>query len=705
VRCPPGHLLLLLCVCIQAHHSTHLVCGRYGSVYAQGNVLFTPDGNSLVSPVGNRVTVFDLVNQKCTTLPFENLANITRIALSPDGRVLVTVDERGRALLVNFKRGTVLAHFSFKKAVASLEFSPDGQYLAASHGSKIQFWRAPALKREFAPFELHRVLGGPTDDVVSIQWHSSSAFVIAACADNTARIFSVDPVQGWQPVTLAGHKDVLVAAFFGKEPGTVLTVSRDGSLFQWRSEGLHATAGDISTSWVLKSRHYFKQNKVASVQFHPRTGVLTVGFVSGVFGLYELPSFIAIHTLSFSDHRITTAAVNASGDWLALGSSRMGQLLVWEWQSETYVLKQQGHSYGMSCSAFSSDGALVATGGEDGKVKLWNTTTGFCFVTFGEHEAAVTGLQFLPQGNGVISCSLDGSVRAHDLVRYKNFRTMTTPQPRTLVSLAVDPSGTVIAAGSQDSFEIYVWQLQTGKLLDVLAGHEGPVCALAFSPNQSILVSGSWDRSVMVWDIFKTKTAVDTLQLGSDVLALCYRPDGKAIVASTLDGQLQFWDPMNALCIGSITGRRDIAGGRRQTDLTNAAQAASAQRFNSVVFSADGHFVIAAGNSKYICIYDAVRMLLYNRVCCSRNQSLDGVMTILSGRNMTEAGARARIMHSDALEKGGIEDRLDESLPGVKRGDMTQRNTLPAMRCSCVAVSPTGKAWSCVTTEGLLMYR
>ena len=209
----------------------------------------------------------------------------------------------------------------------------------------------------------------------------------------------------------------------------------------------------------------------------------------------------------------------------------------------------------------------------------------------------------------------------------------------------------------------------------------------------------------MVWDIFKTKTAVDTLQLGSDVLALCYRPDGKAIAVSTLDGQLQFWDPMNATCIGSITGRRDIAGGRRQTDLTNAAQAASAQRFNSVAFSADGHFVIAGGNSKYICIYDALRMLLYNRVCCSRNQSLDGVMDILSGRNMTEAGARARISHSDALEQGGIEDRLDESLPGVKRGDMTQRSTLPAIRCNCVAVSPTGKAWSCVTTEGLLMYR
>lgn len=89
-----------------------------GTVYKQGNVVFTPDGNSVISPVGNRVSVFDLVksvpipslpwflegwkadcqhlppaSNKSRTLAFENRKNIARIALSPDATVLISVDE------------------------------------------------------------------------------------------------------------------------------------------------------------------------------------------------------------------------------------------------------------------------------------------------------------------------------------------------------------------------------------------------------------------------------------------------------------------------------------------------------------------------------------------------------------------------------------------------------------------------------------
>ena len=65
---------------------------------------------------------------------------------------------------------------------------------------------------------------------------------------------------------------------------------------------------------------------------------------------------------------VTTVTASPSGEWLAFGCRSHGQLLVWEWASETYVLRQQGHYYDMNCMSYSPDGHVVATGGDDGKV-------------------------------------------------------------------------------------------------------------------------------------------------------------------------------------------------------------------------------------------------------------------------------------------------------------------------------------------------
>jgi len=118
----------------------------------------------------------------------------------------------------------------------------------------------------------------------------------------------------------------------------------------------------------------------------------------------------------------------------------------------------------------------------------------------------VSAVQFAPQGQVLFSASLDGTVRAFDLIRYRNFRTFTSPSPVQFSCLAVDPSGEVITAGSTDSFEVFLWSIQTGKLLDVLTGHEGPVSSLAFSPIVNVLASDlGQDRADM--DVFSRSHA------------------------------------------------------------------------------------------------------------------------------------------------------------------------------------------------------
>lgn len=664
------------------------------------------------------------------TFAFESRKNVARLAVSHDSRLLIAVDEEGRCLLVHLRKGVVLYRFHFKKPVRALSFSPDDKFVAVSHGNKVQLWHTPALRREFAPFALHRTYGGHYADVVSIEWSHDSNFFVTGAEDLSARIFSVNPYPDFHPVTLAGHRDFVVGAFFSADDREVYTVARDGAAYMWTytlpEDDPSKTSGEDessdedgsssktpvpaiarATKWFTKKKQVFKMDfaKVLCCTFQAASQLLVVGFGNGTFGLYETPEFNNIHTLSISQNEIESVAVNASGDWLAFASKKLGQLLVWEWRSETYVLKQQGHYFDLNVVDYSPDGRIIATGADDAKLKLWDTTSGFCYVTFTEHEAPVTGVKFAANGQAVVSCSLDGTVRAFDLNRYKNFRVMTTPEPVQFISLALDLSGQIVCAGTLDPFNIYVWSLQTGRLTDVLSGHTGPVTSLAFSPSVSaepILASGSWDHTVRLWNVYQNKSLIEPLAHSTDVLAVAFRPDGKQLCAATLNGALNLWDTKEGEVVGSIDGLRDIAGGRRDGDKISARNNTISKHFTSVCYSADGTCVLAGGRSKFICIYETSQQLLLKKFQISHNRSLDGVLDFLNSKHMTQAGLSKGELdaHLEAASKSAGDD-----LVGAARAvDPGSRRKHLEVLSKAVTFSPTGRSWAAATTEGLLIY-
>jgi len=779
-----------------------------GSVYKGGQVVFTGDGRYLVSPVGNRLSFFDLVGHAVSTLDAVVHRDIATLALSPDGRLLLAVDVEGGAAFINVSRRAVLCQIHFKKPVSAARFSPDSKLVAVSHGRLVQLWRCPPLITQFRPLTLLRTLTGHYDEVLWLDWSHDGNYLLSASEDMSARLHRIQSegltpeqaadaaaaadskvgvageegkpaaaaaappaVPDLPPITLTGHRGAVVGCFFGQPSAhlsgapLVYTVSKDGALFVWHwvtegeylaekarreatpkpprdeedeemheprpervraadTEGSHAAQPKKGNTGLfgskgrfkLASRHYFSQQdsatgqsaKVLCTALHraPQVDLLVVGFSSGVFGLYELPDFNNIHTLSISQKRISSVCVSPSGQWLAFGCAKLGQLLVWEWQSESYILKQQGHFYDINALSFSPDGAVLATAGDDAKVKLWNTVTGFCFVTFANHTAPVTACHWSGTGNVLLTASMDGTVRAYDLVRYRNFRTLATPSPAQLTSLAVDPAGEVVCAGSVDPFEVYVWSLQTGKLLDVLAGHTGPLSGLSFAAGASLLASSSWDKTVRLWDVFSGKGLVETLQHTSDVLAVCFRPDGKELISASLEGNLNIWDVAEGKLKGVIEGRRDIQGGRRVDDARAAENATHNTAFTTVCYSSDGSAVLAGGNSRFVCLYDVASKLLLRKFVISSNLSMDGLLDRLDSRRWTEAGGSMDLIDDQLIDphEDDPESRIDRTLPGARGGDFSSRRTRLAVRSKAVRFAPTGSQWAVATTDGLLLF-
>lgn len=612
-----------------------------GNVFENGNLSFTADGNCVISPVGNRVTVMDLVNHTSAVLPFETPKNIKRVAMSHSGRFLLSVDVDGSAIFFNILKKVVIQRFHFKSKVTDIKFSPNDAFFAVAIGRTCQIWRSPSACVEFAPLVLARTLSGSHGDIECLDWSANSESIIVGSRDLSARIYYRVGSKNMASTVLSGHRDVLKGVFFSADAEEAYTVASDCAVFIWKFEygdrpkfaveGSVGTAGEqalVSTrgsTWKLHSREFLWEPHVSitSTAFNKSSNILLIGFSHGVFGVYDMPACTNLHKLSVSNFGLNAAAINSSGEWLALGSSRLGQLLVWEWQSESYVLKQQGHLYGMNALDFSGDSNFIATGGEDGKVKIWNMSTGFCFTTFSEHTAPVTGVKFIGKGAGkaILSCSLDGTVRAHDMMRYRNFRTLTAPSPVQFSCVSVDTSGEVVCAGAMDPFQIYLWSLHTGHVLDVLSGHEGPIACVSFAENSGILASGSWDGTLKLWNIY-SNTCSETFEHGCDVLAVCFRSDGKVCCTATTNGNLTLWDVDSGAQMATIEGRRDISGGRHSTDRVTANNSSRSKYFTSISFSSDGTCIIAGGKSKYVCIYNVSSATLVKRFQLSHNRYL-----------------------------------------------------------------------------------
>ncbi|KAK7893540.1 hypothetical protein WMY93_022692 [Mugilogobius chulae] len=469
-----------------------------GAVYRQGNLNFSKNGNAIISPVGNRISIFDLKNNTSETLPFSTTKNITCVGISPNGNLAIVVDEDGAALLVSLITRAILHHFHFHKPVHSISFSPDGRKFVVTKDNVALMYYAPGKQREFNAFVLDKSYYGPYDETTCIDWTTDSKCFAVGSKDMSTWVFGAERWANLIYYSLGGHKDLIVGCFFEKDSLDLYTVSQDGTLCVWESdtepgglvlskkqpraeeqeeeedeeERMEGQQGEVirgkaHTQKDRSRRRTFATNRPATA-FHKPTHILVTGFASGIFHLHELPEFNLIHSLSISDQRIASVAINSSGDWIGFGCSRMGQLLVWEWQSESYVFKQQGHFNNMA---------------------PWPTLQ----------------MDSISQLEGTTA-------------RYRNFRTFTSPRPAQFSSLAVDVSGELVSAGAQDSFEIFLWSMQTGRLLEVLGGHEGPVSSLCFSPVQSVLASASWDKTVRLWDMLDSWQVKETLPLTADAI-------------------------------------------------------------------------------------------------------------------------------------------------------------------------------------------
>ena len=428
--------------------------------------------------------------------------------------------------------------------------------------------------------------------------------------------------------------------------------------------------------------------------------ILVLGLQNGSFSIYSMNNFENKYSLKISEAKISSLSINPSGKWIAFGSKYLNQLFVWEWKSESYIYKQQGHMNDINIIAYSPEGGQLASGAEDGRIKIFDVSSSNCLITFMDHTAKVTGLQYaLNKSNVLVSSSLDGTIRAYDLIKYKNFRIMTTPKQTQLICCSVDYSGEIVAAGSLDTYNIFVWSLKTGDLIDVLNGHTAPVSCLAFSHINDVLISGSWDNTVKMWELYTKKGISETYEHNSKITAVALSPNDKEVAVSTLNGELYTWDIETGSIKNILDVSRDIWGGRLNDEKISAKNATRNKYLNTIHYNLPGNLLICGGNSQYVLIYDMQYQILVKKFVLTHNRSLNGLLYKLNSKYDNNKTLLQRENNGlDSEDELEYTNKQKSILPGNKTA------LVPEVKINSIKFSNTNRSFAVGTTEGVYIF-
>ncbi|MEO3756818.1 TIR domain-containing protein [Mycobacterium sp. B14F4] len=197
-------------------------------------------------------------------------------------------------------------------------------------------------------------------------------------------------------------------------------------------------------------------------------------------------------------------------------------------------------------AVFSRQGDRFVTGGNEGRLHLWDTETGR---QVGQdligHAAWVNDAAFSPDGHRIASASDDGTVRLWSADTGQPIGPPLLGHQDEVWAVSFSPDGLMVASGSVDT-SVRLWNAKTGQPIGAPMKHPARVHTVEFSPDGRRLATGSSDATVRLWDI-KTgqqlgpPRKVDEDE-GEDVIDVAFSPDGRLFASSTSDGDVQFWD-------------------------------------------------------------------------------------------------------------------------------------------------------------------
>jgi WD40 repeat protein len=458
------------------------------------------------------------------------------VALTPDGRSLVTTSRNGDLTWWNLATGRKTKVLEIEDGLRALALSPDGRTagVGLDDGIRLIDIRTGIAReaRGILPSNPNWLLFSP-----------DGRTLVSTGADGVVTLWDVDTITVRE--TLRGHSEAVWQPVFSPDGKTLYTTSNDGTAIAWdltqaRRFGQQFTfaRGQGSLAWPYEYPARFSPDgRLIAVGLKNRGIELRAASDLSPAGARLLRTGGEVTSLAFSRDVRTLAAVTGNG-----------MATIWDLKSRSLrrgpFRVDPTSAGGVSISA---DGRMLATAGNDG-AELWDIATGKSLGHMGDYSApgdiafSATGpfLAFVRDG---YLAGGGGDVEIWDVARRSRVRKILIDSASVFGwALAISPDGRTIATGGLDTL-VHLWDVRTGKLVRELEQNVGSaVLSLEFSPDGSILAMSGGEAFASLWDVDKGVPIGPRLRVGGGEVSLDISPDGRRLLTTHGDGKGTIWN-------------------------------------------------------------------------------------------------------------------------------------------------------------------